>query len=105
MAVLSKDAFFTRIHDKFADDASDDTISFLEDMTDTYNDMESRANGDGINWEEKYHENDEAWRAKYRNRFFTGDSKIINDNMDDKEDDTYHAEEVKVEDLFEKEGK
>lgn len=107
MAVLNRDEFFSRMQERIGTDTSDEAISFLEDMTDTYNDMENRANGDGEDWKRKYEENDAAWKAKYRHRFFSGDSRVVGSEVESVEDDgAYHADEVTVEDLFEeKEGK
>lgn len=96
MAVLSREDFFTRINDFVGDDSSDETIAFVEDMTDTYNDIETRANGDGIDWEARYHENDEAWRKKYRSRFFSGAP--MNSPIEEKVEE---KKEIEIEDLFE----
>lgn len=100
MAVLSKDEYFTRLQERIGDDTSDEAISFIEDMSDTYNDWENRATGDGVDWKKKYEENDAAWKAKYRHRFFTGDSRIVENDKETDDEDTYRADEVTVEDLF-----
>lgn len=71
MAVLSRDDFFERLQARMGEDTSDDAIAFLEDMTDTYNEMEQRANGDGVDWEQRYHDLDNSWKEKYRHRFFS----------------------------------
>ena len=103
MPVLDRDTFFNRLHERLGSDSSEESISFLEDMTDTYNDLERRANGDGTDWEKKYHELDENWRKRYRHRFFTGDGG--NAPEEEKEADGYEAEDVTVEDLFEEKKK
>lgn len=107
MAVLNREEFFTRLHTRLGEDTSEDGISFLEDMTDTYNDMENRANGDGVNWEEKYKQLDESWRARYRHRFFNGGDKSVPDSIDsEKDSEEYNPDNIQVEDLFtEKEEK
>lgn len=71
MAVLNKDDFFNRLNAMLGDSQSDDAISFMEDMTDTYNSLEQAAAGDGENWEQRFRENDAAWRKKYKSRFFS----------------------------------
>lgn len=102
MAILSKDEFFTRLHDRLGEDTSDEGISFLEDMTDTYNDMERKATGDGVDWEKKYKELDESWKKRYRHRFFTGGDRGIPDDVTEvDETEEYNPEEITVEDLFE----
>lgn len=74
MPRLNKEEFYTRVTGFIGDNPSDEAISFLEDMTDTFTALEGEVNGDGIDWKAKYHENDEAWRKKYYNRFMGGNS-------------------------------
>ena len=59
------------IKDKFKDDTTDSTLSFIEDVSDTINDLESKASGEQ-NWKQKYEDNDKQWREKYKERFFSG---------------------------------
>lgn len=61
---LTKEQLLESIKNKFADDTSDETLKFIEDLTDTINDMDSGE------WENKYKENDAMWRQKYKERFF-----------------------------------
>lgn len=99
MSVLSKDDYFSRLHARLAEDKSDEGIAFLEDMTDTYLDLENRAIGTGVDWEKKYKELDETWRARYRHRFFSGsEMKIPGEPEPGKPE--YSAEDVTIEDLF-----
>lgn len=62
--ILSKDELLESIKNKFADDTSDDTIKFIEDISDTLSSY------DGEDWKSKYEQNDKEWREKYKNRFF-----------------------------------
>lgn len=71
MAVLSKEDFLNKVMNRIGDDNSDEAVAFLEDMTDTFNDMERRTNGQE-DWQKKYEENDKMWREKYKARFFEG---------------------------------
>ena len=73
MAVLDRDTFFQRVKERVGDATDDETLAFVEDITDTYNDMETRAKGDGVDWKSKYEESENTWRRKYRERFFAGD--------------------------------
>lgn len=101
MAVLDKDKFFSTLHERIGTDTSEESLSFIEDMTDTYNDLEKRANGDGIDWEKKYRENDKAWREKYRHRFFNSDGGNIQyPSGGDDEDEGYNPESVTYDKLF-----
>lgn len=97
MAVLTRDEFFDRVQRVAGTDTSDDTLTFIEDMTDTYNSLEDRANGDGNDWEQRYHELDESWKEKYKKRFFSGgSSRVIEEVKEDKKDEV-----VDYDDLFE----
>lgn len=101
MAVLSRDDFFTRLQERVGTATSDEDISFIEDMTDTFNDMENRANGDGIDWEQRYHELDESWKQKYKHRFFSGSvSNIPNSSTQDEDDAQQRASSITFNDLF-----
>ena len=71
MAVLSKEEFFNRLNARVGDSQSDEDIAFMEDMTDTYSSLEKQAQGDGVDWEKKFKENDASWRKKYTARFFS----------------------------------
>lgn len=99
MAVLNREEFFSRLQTAIGTDTSDDSISLIEDMTDTYNDLESRANGDGTNWEQKYKELDESWKKKYRHRFFSGNgnSRIV---LNEDDESQGSPENVGIKDLF-----
>lgn len=97
MAVRTKDELLEIIKERIGDDTSDETISFIEDITDTLSDYEEKAtNSDTEDWKTKYEENDKMWREKYRERFF---SKEV-----EKEDEDFSDDEVKslsYDDLFE----
>lgn len=97
MAVKTKDELLEIIKGRIGDDTSDETISFIEDITDTLSDYEEKAtNSNNEDWKTKYEENDKMWREKYRERFF---SKEV-----EKEDEDFSEDEVKslsYDDLFE----
>ena len=98
MAVRTKDELLEIIKGRIGDDSSDETISFLEDITDTLSDYEEKAtNSNNEDWKTKYEENDKMWREKYRERFFS--KKVENE-----EDEDFSEDEVKslsYDDLFE----
>lgn len=73
MAIRSKEDILFAVKEKFKDDTTDSTLSFIEDLNDTINDLESKAS-DEQNWKQKYDENDKQWREKYKERFFSGGS-------------------------------
>lgn len=87
MSVKSKTEILDAIKEKFGDDTSDSTLSFLEDVSDTFEDLESKSK-DSTDWKAKYEENDKTWRQKYHDRFFNnGDNDNDNDNDDNDEGD------------------
>lgn len=71
MAVKTREEILESFKSRLGENTDDETISFLEDITDTLDDFEKRANGDGTDWKSKYEENDENWRKKYTERFFS----------------------------------
>lgn len=70
MAVKTKEEILNSLKEKFGDDNSDGTLSLLEDVSDTYDDMSSQIEKSG-EWKEKYEQNDKEWREKYKERFFS----------------------------------
>lgn len=70
MSILSREQLLEKIKQRVGEDTSDEALSFIEDVSDTIADYESRSTST-TNWEQKYKENDEAWRKKYRERFFS----------------------------------
>lgn len=105
--VLSKEDFMKRLQERIGDDTTEDALSFIEDFTDTLNDLVTRSTSDGENeWKTKYEELDKNWREKYKARFF--DSKIEPEEVkkEQKEDVEKDGEDTSFEDLFEeREGK
>lgn len=104
MAILNQEDFFNRLHERIGTDTSDESIAFMEDMTDTYNDLVNRANNNDVDWEKKYHELDESWKAKYKHRFFSGSNGGNPDypagNNGSDEEDNYDPDSVTFNKLF-----
>lgn len=101
--VLSKDKFFETLKNRVGESTDEDTLRFIEDFTDTYNDLESKANGNsgGEDWEKKYHQLDEDWKKRYKERFFNAETtpdEVIEEQKKDVKDD---GEPESFEDLFE----
>ena len=101
MSVKTKDEILASIKEHFADDSSDEAIRFIEDVTDTFSDLESRANGDGTDWkaEAKRIEADAEAYAKYKARFFSASD----EEPDEPDPEFDEVKPMKFEDLF-KEG-
>lgn len=73
MAVKTREEILESFKTRLGENPDDESISFLEDVTDTLDYFEKRANGDGTDWKSKYEENDASWRKKYTERFFSGE--------------------------------
>ena len=106
MAVLSHDDFMSAVKGLAGDNADDNTLTMIENFTDTFNDLEARAN-DTTDWKSKYEQNDNEWREKYKARFFDGsagtDREIVIKGQE--EDITDDGKEISFDDLFkEREG-
>lgn len=69
MAILTKEAFMAALQARVGEGSTDDDLKFLEDMTDTYNDLETRV---GEDWKAKHDALDASWRQRYRDRFYHG---------------------------------
>ena len=73
MAVKTREEIIESVRAIVGEQNDDETIAFLEDITDTLTDLETKAKGDGIDWKTKYEENDTKWREKYAERFYSSD--------------------------------
>lgn len=76
--IVKKEEIIKRVSDILGDRNDDDAIAFVEDLSDTLEDYETRM---GEDWKAKYEENDKAWRDKYKARFFEG---LPEEHEDDK---------------------
>ena len=95
MSVVSKESLLERIRDITASEnsESDELISFLEDLSDTFEDLSSQIVQAG-DYKKKYEENDAEWRKRYHDRFFSvaEETTIKEDDKDeDVEKKTYES--------------
>lgn len=98
MAVLTKEEFFQALSERVGTDTSESALSFIENMTDTYNHMENEINdSDNENWRQKYEELDKSWSERYRRRFFTGTSAIPSEQQST---DEVVNERITIDNLF-----
>lgn len=107
MSVLNKDDFLSRLQERIGDDTSDEAMAFIEDMTDTFNDLETRSSGSNDEqWQTRLDELDKSWREKYKARFFNTETTPEDVKEEQKEDvkDDENVEKT-FDDLFvEREG-
>ena len=71
MSVVSKESILESVKMMAGETPNDDAIALMENISDTYGDLESRVN-DTEDWKTKYEENDKQWREKYTERFSSG---------------------------------
>lgn len=82
MAVKTMEELMESVRTRLGNDQSDEALALLEDISDTYGDMQSRTSG-GEDWKKKYEENDAEWRQKYHDRFFNKSNNDDDDGGDD----------------------
>ena len=76
MAKRSLEEILEKINTLLPDNTTDDALSLLEDLTDTYSKDEE-------DWHQKYLDNDAEWRTKYRERFYSSPVEEPEDDLDD----------------------
>lgn len=97
MAVKSKEEILEYLKGKMGDEPDDESISFLEDVSDTMDDYASKVS-DTEDWKSKYEANDKEWRKKYTERFFSGEPEKVPDPDPEDPDDKH--EPMSFDDLF-----
>ena len=104
MAILNKEEFMARLRERIGEDNSDEALSFIEDMEDTYNDLETKSSSNNDEeWQKKYDELDNSWREKYKARFFNSETTPDDVKKEQKKDvqEDGEAGDVSFDDLFE----
>lgn len=69
MSVLTREQLNEALKKIVGENPTDESLSMLEDFTDTFNHYDGLI---GEDWKKKFEENDTAWRNKYTARFFEG---------------------------------
>lgn len=97
MAVLTKEELNQRLADRFGQTEDESDISFMEDITDTFANLETNANAEQLkDLQTRYSE----LQKKYRDRFFnTGDDSGSDDDVFKPTPDP-EPKVLKFEDLF-----
>ena len=99
MAVRTIDEILESVKTRVGDSTEDADIEFIENISDTLNDLSSKASGQE-DWKTKYEENDKAWREKYKERFFSTEENE-KDELEDNKDIEMKDEKPKTfADLF-----
>lgn len=82
MAVKTRDEIMEAIRKRIGEDTSDEAISLLEDVTDTFADYETKV-ADKTDWKAKYDEMDANWRKKYMDRFSGKTGEEVKDEQEE----------------------
>lgn len=94
MAIKTKDEILEAIKTRFHDDNSDETLSLIEDISDTIGDLDKKSKGDGKDWKAEAERIDAQWREKYKARFFSGSKDEPEDDSDNDTPKTYRFEDL-----------
>lgn len=86
MAVKTKADILDSLKTFIGDKTDDDSLNFISDVSDTLDDLENKTK-DNTDWEQRYKDNDESWRKKYRDRFFSSDNNSNNDDNTQDDDE------------------
>lgn len=98
MPFVNKEEMLNKIRGILPDDTTDESLSLIGDISDTYDEYETKVKGN-TDWKQKYEENDKNWREKYRDRFYNGNKNKDEEEVFENDED----QEVKIKsysDLF-----
>lgn len=73
MAIRTKEELLDLIKGRIGEDTGDDALTLIEDISDTYDDLETKSK-DPENWHEKYNQLDADWRKRYKERFYNNEA-------------------------------
>lgn len=82
MAIKTRDEIVEAVRKRIGEDTSDEAISLLEDVTDTFADYETKV-ADKTDWKTKYDEMDASWRKKYMDRFSGTTGEEVKDEQEE----------------------
>lgn len=82
MAVKTTQEIIDALKSSFGESPDDTQLAMLEDVSDTFTDLNERS---GEDWKTKYEENDKAWRKRYTERFSGKDDSESETTGDDPE--------------------
>lgn len=82
MAVRTRDEIMSQLQSLIGEDTSDETLTFIQDVSDTLGNDNSAERITQL--ENQLQEQDQEWRKKYRDAFFTGKP---DDVLDDEPND------------------
>lgn len=96
MAIKTIEELLASLKQTFGDNTDDATLSLIEDVTDTYDDLNSKSKPDGKDWKAEAERIDKEWRQKYHDRFFNP----VEDEKDPLDAGDPEPKKYRFEDLF-----
>ena len=81
--VLNNDDFVKSVKSIIGDRTDEESINFIENMTDTYNSLVADKDVTNTAWEQKYNALNETWSKRYKDRFLGGSDEQHNENHED----------------------
>lgn len=104
---LNREEFMSAISAIVGERTDDEAISFVENMSDTYDAFGDSEKDKKIEeLKKRLEDTEQAWRNKYRNRFYGGtdeEENPSNQSLEEDKDDMIEAEEITIDDLFDEE--
>ena len=98
MAIKTKEELLSSINTVVGVSTDDSTLALIEDISDTYDDLKTKANGDGKDWKAEAERIDAEWRQKYHDRFFNPQK---DEDVDPLNPEKIEPKKYRFEDLFE----
>ena len=95
--VKTKEELLSSINAVVGVETDDNTLALIEDISDTYDDLTSKAKGDGKDWKAEAEKIDREWRQKYHDRFFNPNN---DEDVDPLKPESIEPKKYRFEDLF-----
>lgn len=105
--ILNREDFIKAISAIVGERTDDEAISFVENMTDTFDAFGDSEKDETIaDLQKRLEETEQSWRKKYRDRFYSGTDEEENPSnqlLEEDKDEMIEAEEITIDDLFNEE--
>lgn len=113
MPKLTKEDYKERFSKFFGESPDDNALSFMEDLTDTLEELYNNSGNNNAKYtEEQYKELDAKWRKKYTERFYSNTKDKEQEKREKEEEQEEKAaeeqerlEKITIDDLFENTSK
>lgn len=101
MAIKSKEDLILAYKSLMQETPTDAELGILEDLSDTLNDLSTKANAtasDSEDWKAKYEKCDAEWRKRYADRFVGKTSEDVPEVKEEREKE--RGQDITINDLF-----